>query len=163
MLFKELADQVQAEWATANFDLEVFPSIALKALETFKYDSSASEFNSHVTGWLLGQQVLPTQINVHNTFGQPPITLFNNGKFVVDVYIWQNFDTSLHSHGFRGAFRVLFGKSLHEEFAFKPVEKFAPDVFRTSMVSPTRSLLFAGDSLPILAGDRLTHRVIHLE
>jgi hypothetical protein len=162
-IFNDLAAQVEKSWSEASYNLEKFPDIATSALENLKYDLSQADLNKHLAKWMLATPKLPDQINVHNTFGQPPITIFNNGKFVVDIYIWLNCDTSIHSHGFRGAFRVLHGKSLQEEFTVKTLTTIAPDVLLTDMGKPVMSLLKAGDTRTILPGKELTHRVIHLE
>lgn len=162
-LFNDLAAQVEKSWSEASHNLDHFPLIATAALESFKYDLSQADLDKYLAKWMLASNKLPDQINVHNTFGQPPITVFNNGRFVVDIYIWLNCDTSIHSHGFRGAFRVLHGKSLQEEFTVKTLMTIAPDVLLTDMGIPEMTLLHAGDTRTILPGKELTHRVIHLE
>jgi hypothetical protein len=164
-IFEELAATVQTEWQKKGQRLEAFPEVATRCLETFKYDSSKEQLDHTLAEWFLARQAkdLPEQINVHNTFGQPPITVFNNGKFVVDIYIWLNFDTSIHSHGFRGAFRVLHGSSLHEEFTVKTLGEIATDVALTDLGMPDMEVLTVGDVRTILPCKELTHRVIHLE
>lgn len=162
-IFETLAQDVETAWSKSAHSLESFPEIATKALQDFKYSLSKDDFDKSLSEWLLQTQPLPEQINVHNTFGQPPVTVFNNGRFVVDIYIWLNFDTSIHSHGFRGAFKVLHGKSLQEDFKPKTLKTYAPDTEQTELGTPEMSLLFPGDVRTIAPGKDLTHRVIHLE
>lgn len=161
--FDQLAHQVETEWSTAGGHVDAFTEIATHALRNFQYDWSQEKFDAHLADWLLSSHSLPDQVNVHNTFGQPPVTLFNNGRFVVDVYIWMGCDTSIHSHGFRGAFKLLHGRSLHETFSVRPVKKIASDVSLTSLGNPTLEILRAGDLRTIFPGRDLTHRVIHLD
>jgi hypothetical protein len=160
--FELLAQKIEVEWSSANHSLEAFSEIATAALREFQYDLSLEQLNSLLSKWLLANAQLPEQINVHNTFGQPPITVFNNNKFVIDIYIWVNFDTSIHSHGFRGAFRLLHGRSLQENFQVKTVEKIFSDVMIVDMNDKSMSLLEEGAVHTIAPGFQLTHRVIHL-
>lgn len=123
--------------------------------------SDLDTFNQELSKWILSNE-LPTQLNVYNTFGQPPVTVFNNGEFVVDLYFWMHADTSLHSHAFEGAFKVLYGQSLHEEFSIELQEKYSDDVVLNKLNLDTSAILNPGDSNIITSGDSFNHRVIHL-
>ena len=162
-VFQKLIADTQKEWAAENGNLEKFPAIATRLLQSFNYDLNQAQFDSAIAEWLALNSRLPEQINVHNTFGEPPITLFNNGVFVVEVYIWIGCDTSIHSHGFRGAFRVLHGLSLHETYSVKVTESIAHDVELTELGTPAAEILKRGDVRTIEPGKDLTHRVLHLE
>lgn len=161
-IFKKLAADVSREWFAAGENAQQFPAIATRLLEEFPYTLGQEQFDQAIASWLRNSEAIPEQMNVHNTFGEPPLTIFNNGKFVVDIYIWRGCDTSIHSHGFRGAFRVLHGQSLHETFHVKVVETVAHDVELTELGFPDVELLEAGAVRTIAAGKELTHRVIHL-
>src|SRR4051794_27508309 len=104
-LFTRLGEKIEKTWQLADGSLEAFTKLSTQALADFSYSLSSIELDQALAASLLEIHALPQQVALHNTFGQPPLTLFNNGKFVVDLYIWVNFDTSIHSHGFRGAFR----------------------------------------------------------
>jgi hypothetical protein len=162
-IFDSLARYVEHEWSKSNQNLEIFPALATEALQEFSYRLTQVQLEEELATWFQSRTKLPEQINLHNTFGQPPITLFNNERFVVDLYIWMGCDTSIHSHGFRGAFRVLHGKSLHETFRVKTVEAIAADVELTELGEPTFEILVPGATRTIQPGRDLTHRVIHLE
>lgn len=161
--FSELATKLETEWAQRAHDLYSFTGIATDALRSLQYTLTRDELDRMLADWMTESSSLPEQINVHNTFGQPPVTIFNNGKFVVDVYFWLGCDTSIHSHGFRGAFKVLHGKSLHETFQVEISKSVADDVALTNLGTPSLELLKSGDVRAINAGTELTHRVIHLE
>lgn len=158
--FASLSEQAETTWRQENYSPAAFPALATRALRDFQYKLSLEELEAALAQWLIQGQI-PDQINVHNTFGQPPITLFNNGKFLVEVYIWLTADTSLHSHGFRGAFRLLHGQSRHEVFDAKVLKEYAPDVLLTELGAPRVETLKAGDVRTILPGIELTHRVLH--
>ncbi len=162
-LFEILALKVKEEWNLQGQKLEAFTSLATRSLEDFQYHLSQDQFDALLAEWLLKSGRVPDQINLHNTFGEPPVTIYNDGKFVVDLYIWIGCDTSIHSHGFRGAFRLLHGRSLHETFNVSTENEIAPDVCLTKLAKPRLELLKAGDVRMISAGRELTHRVIHLD
>ena len=159
-IFKDLSSQVNEQWQSGS--PEDFPAIATRILQNFSYGLTLDQFNRGLAEWIMNEG-LPEQINVQNTFGQPPVTIFNNGRYVVDLYIWQNFDTSIHSHGFRGAFRVLHGSSLHEEFKVRTIEAIAEDAALVDLGEPMLEILRAGDTRTILPDGDLTHQLVHLE
>ena len=161
--FEQLTQSIEADWNKQSQNLEVFPEIATRALKDFDYDLSKEQLDQWLAEWFLKTSKLPEQVNVHNTFGQPPITLFNNGRFVLDIYIWLNFDTSIHSHGFRGAFKVLHGSSLHETFSVDSKKEFFKDAMTVDLKRTARESLQEGETRSIEPEKKLTHRVIHLE
>jgi hypothetical protein len=161
--FEGLGRRAERAWARAGDKLAAFPGIATRLLREFEYGFSQDQLDRHLARRLLSPAPLPEQVSLHNSFGQPPVTLFNNGKLVVDLYFWITADTSIHDHGFRGAFRVLHGRSLHETFDVKVSRRIAPGVLRFEPGVPEMALLDPGDVRTILLGERMTHRVIHLE
>jgi|SRR5579862_2349047 len=161
--FRTLVKRLKREWNGTTPTLDSFPDRATRLLTDFEYDFTKEQLDQHLARWLVQSPELPEQVSLHNTFGQPPITLFNNGRVVVDIYLWLTCDTSIHSHGFRGAFRVLHGKSLHEAFQVRVSRRIAPGVMEFDPGIPQMALLEPGDVRRILPGEKLTHRVIHLE
>jgi hypothetical protein len=162
-LFENLAQQTENAWAKSNYDLTTFPELATKLLTDLTYNWSLQDLNQNAQNWLTTNPTLPSQVNVHNAFGQPSITVFNNQRFVVDLYFWVDFDTAIHSHGFRGAFRVLHGQSLQEIFHTTTLETLSDDIRIVDMKNVELERLKSGAVRTIAAGHELTHRVIHLE
>lgn len=160
--FHKLASRVEDLWATAGKEKSSFPEVCFNELSNFEFPHSLEELESELALWIQGSS-LPKQLNVYNNFGQPPVTLFNNGKFVVDLYFWMNIDTSIHSHSFAGAFKVLYGQSLHEVFEVKPKKVYAEDVMSTDISRVNTQLLNQGATERILAGNQFNHRVVHLD
>ena len=161
--FRTLIRRAEREWTRTRNKLAAFPETAARLLREFEYDLSQDQLDRWLAQWFREAGGLPEQVNLHNTFGQPPITLFNNGRLVVDLYLWVAADTTIHSHGFRGAFRVLHGHSLQETYAVKVSRRIAPGVLECGLGVPQMSLLEPGDVRVILPGGKLTHRVVHLE
>jgi hypothetical protein len=161
--FKLLIGRVEREWDRTRHQLDAFPDLATRLLTEFEYGLSKDQLDRLLARWFPRPAALPEQVSLHNTFGQPPLTLFNNGKVVVDLYLWLSADTSVHSHGFRGAFQVLHGRSLQETYRVKVTRRIAPGVMSCDPGIPRMTLLQPGDVRRILPGGKLTHRVIHLE
>ena len=84
--FDALARKVALEWRRRVESLAAFPGIATRALEAFEYELTNEALDAALGRRLMETRPLPEQVNLHNTFGQPPVTLFNNGRFVVDLY-----------------------------------------------------------------------------
>jgi len=139
-----------------------FAELSLDSLNSFEYNLSLEGFEKELSQWMVGDSI-PNQLNVYNSFGQPPVTVFNNGKFVVDLYFWMHSDTSIHTHSFSGAFKVLYGRSLHETYTVKEKESFSHDVMTTDISRDDVKVLTTGSTQKILPGDGLCHRVIHLD
>ena len=130
-------------------------------LKNLEITANLGDFGHELGGWIL-KNPLPKQLNVYNNFGQPPVTVFRTEKFVIDIYFWMQADTSVHSHSFCGAFKVLFGKSLHEKFTTKQLESYSKDVCLNKLTREKAEILQSGETKVIERGDEFIHRVIHL-
>ena len=75
--------------------------------------------------WTAQQRPLPKQVNFNSGFGQPPLVVFEAPGFYIEVLSWFPSRTSIHGHGFTGAFRVLDGYSLQVGYRFE--EESAPE------------------------------------
>lgn len=154
----------------SQYDLVKFPKIAFDVLENLKFEMSFENFEQAVAQWLLDLPELPKQVNLYNLFGEPSISIFNNGKFSVDLYFWRTNDTLIHSHGFRGAFKVLYGRSLNEEFKVETTDDLGrlnqtvkSEVVSSKVLLSKSEVLRTGESRTILPGMELVHRVLHLD
>jgi hypothetical protein len=161
--FKLLVMRAERDWTRTRNRLAAFPETAARLLREFEYQLTQPELDRWLADWICDAGRLPEQVSLHNTFGQPPITLFNNGSLVVDLYLWLAADTTIHSHGFRGAFRVLHGSSLQETYRVKTTRRIAPGVRLCDPGVPQMEILQRGDVRVILPAEGLTHRVVHLE
>ena len=156
---ESLANKIERDESNSK---ESFSDISFDVLERFSTNLDLAEFENAISQWVLENHTVK-QLNVYDGFGQPPITIFNNGKFVVDIYFWLNIDTSIHSHSFSGAFKVLFGRSVHETYAVNPIKEFSPDMIMTDICHINTELLNAGSCRKIVSGNNFNHRLIHLD
>src|SRR4051812_10745288 len=98
-----LGKRIERLWRQHSYSEEVFPTLVLEALKqdppTGKVDiadiidwafSSSQEFQ-HPRGRL---------------FGAPPVMLFQAPRFYIEALFWNASTTSIHEHGFTGAFTV---------------------------------------------------------
>lgn len=158
-----------------EFNYDTFPEQAFASLKNLKFNVSFQDFEQAVADWLLELSDLPKQVNMYNVFGEPSISLFNNDKFAVDIYFWRTNDTLIHSHAFRGAFKVLYGRSLHEEFSVETEDNLSrqslssnakileSDVLSSKVIKTKSEILQPGETRTILPGMNLVHRVLHLD
>lgn len=138
-----------------------FSKSCTKFLKEANFNFELNEIEDFIAHWSLDSQTLPDQVNVYNGFGQPPVTIFNNGHFVVDLYFWQTLDTSIHSHSFCGAFQVLYGESRHEVFKVSKKEEFFEDIFISDLENIIDENLKKNDIREIKRGLEFSHRVLH--
>lgn len=141
--------------------LKSFEIDSLDKLTSFNNKETLEDFNHLLSQWILADK-LPEQLNVYNNFGQPPVTLFNNGKFVIDLYFWLYSDTSIHTHSFKGAFKVLYGESQQEIFHIEKKRDYLEDVRFNQFTVTEKKTLLQSQCQMITQGDDFCHRVIHL-
>ena len=160
-VFKQLGDKIDIAWRDVDYSEEKFPALAAEFLRNEGMPSKVTAWE--VLEWGLEQTELPRQKDVHSNFGDPPITLFTAPKFHIDVYFWFDGTTSIHQHGFCGAFQVLHGSSIHSWYDFKRTE--AINVFTEigEMSLKTCELLETGAVQEIWPGRRYIHGLFHLD
>ena len=153
----QLAEDIEIKQGSSPFN-----KLAYEALNEFKIDFPLDLFEQEVATWLLTHNV-PKQLNLYNGFGHPPLTIFNNQYFVIDLYFWTTSDTSIHSHSFSGAFKVLYGKSEHQVFNVDIQKSIADDTLLTSLTIKSEKTLITKDTIEIRSGLDFSHRLIHLD
>jgi hypothetical protein len=149
---------LESTWSRAKF-----PKLALESLNTLELPKTFKEIEQSVAAWLLESKEIPAQVTLFNSFGEPPVTIFNNGKFAVDIYFWRKNDTVIHSHAFRGAFMVIHGQSLHEEFQVSFLDAIDQDISFSKLSESTKKIMKTGSTQIINPGTELVHSVLHLD
>lgn len=160
-LFQALGESVEKIWRDNNYDEEIFPAIAKKALQDANLPEQVSAWE--VIDWTLNQTNLPDQKDLPGNFGDPPITLYNAPRFHVDVYFWLEGTTMIHQHAFCGAFQVLHGSSIHSWYEFETREKINIFTEIGEMNLKVYEILEIGDVQEIFAGKQYIHSLFHLE
>ncbi|MDQ3800183.1 MAG: hypothetical protein M3384_12080 [Acidobacteriota bacterium] len=160
-LFQKLGADVELLWREKNYDEELFPAIAARALEDADLPRKVSAWE--VIDWTLRETFLPEQRDLAGRFADPPITLYNSPRFHVDVYFWLEGTTAIHQHGFCGAFQVLHGSSLHSWYDFEAREKVNIFTEIGDIKLKSCRLLEVGDVQEIWAGRKYIHGLFHLD
>lgn len=160
-VFQKLGREVEDLWREKNYDEEIFPVIAAHALRDFNLPEKVSAWDA--IKWTLGETTLPEQRDLPGRFGDPPITLYNSPRFHIDIYFWLDGTTSIHQHGFCGAFQVLLGSSIHSSYEFEAKEIVNRFTELGDINLDDCELLKVGDVRKILAGKQFIHSLFHLD
>src|SRR5262245_45941087 len=159
--FQDLGSLVEHRWRDRNYGEDIFLEIAEQALAEAAPADHVDPWD--VIRWLNTTTHLPEQQDVDGNFGEPPITLFCGPRFHIDLYFWLDGVTSVHEHGFCGAFQVFLGSSIHSQFNFEKDQTINAH-FSTGQINLREvELLREGDIRRILPGSQYIHSLFHLD
>ena len=97
----------------------------------------------------------------HSDFGNLNAIAFRNEQFFVELLVWGSASPDIHSHSFRGAFRVLEGGSVHAHYSLTR-EDWRSEVLIVGEVHlHALDLLQRGDTRKIEAGPAFMHGLYH--
>lgn len=159
--FQKLGSLVEERWRERNYGEDVFPEIAADALE--EMDPSQASDPWEIIRWVNTVDSLPAQVGISSQFGNPPITLYNSSRFYIDAYYWVDGTTSIHQHGFCGAFQVHLGSSIHSHYSFKARNKLNQHFVIGDISLEKVELLEKGAIRRILPGEAYIHSLFHLD
>jgi hypothetical protein len=159
-LFAQLGDRVEHAWRAVGYDERAFPTLAVAALEASP--PAAQLGAADVLAWAARGEALPSQ-HVDSAFGKPPIQVYNGPGFYIQVLHWLDATTSIHEHGFSGAFHVVAGSSIHSRYRFDEERRYTTRVRTGRLTLLASELLRAGDTRPIVGGAASAHALFHLE
>lgn len=115
--FEDLASELNVAWMKQGRDERGFPDLAQAMLERLAPASHVSP--DDLFSWLVNTDHLPRQFDPHSSFANLAVTVATREDFHVDALVWIDATTSIHQHGFSGAFHVLHGSSLHTLWSFE--------------------------------------------
>lgn len=159
--FQKLGSLVEERWRERNYNEEVFPEIAADVLE--EMDPIHASDPWEIIRWVNTVDCLPAQQDISGQFGNPPITLYNSSRFYIDAYYWVDGTTSIHQHGFCGAFQVYLGSSIHSQYSFKARNKLNQHFVIGDISLQKVELLEKGAIRRILPGETYIHSLFHLD
>jgi hypothetical protein len=157
--FDKLVHKTETRLTSQVFHPEDFPRLASDILNDFNWSFDYSEFQEFLK--YLGP--LPRQSFTRQEFGELPFTIYRHDKFHIDLYVWNNSETSIHDHHFCGAFKVIKGKSLQLCYQFDQITNVAPHVDWGQLKKIDTRYLNQGDVQEIALGDKFIHQVIHMD
>jgi len=157
--FNELGRLVERRWRDANYSEEAFPEISEQAL-------TEADATSRVDAWEVVRTLhegtdLPPQRD--DEFSDLPIILYSGPRFQIDLYFWLDGTTSVHEHGFSGAFQVLLGSSIHSRYDFAREMKVSEHFSTGHVLFRNVEGLSKGDIRRILPGGEFIHSLFHLD
>lgn len=157
--FSDLGAKVEQRWRDADYDESVFPEIAEDAL-------AAADAVNAIDPWDIIRQLhtgphLPVQ--EEHDFSDLPLTLYRAPRFFIEVYYWMDGTTSLHQHGFSGAFQVFLGSSIHSQYVFENERKINAHFSLGEINLKDVQLLRQGNIRRIHPGRPFIHSLFHLE
>ena len=159
---QEAGKWLEQAFREADYRTDAFPTLAEAAIVDFDLVHAMSIESVLSLGIEAGQ--VPTQsMGGASSFGQPPVTLYWHPHFVIDAYFWATGTTTIHEHGFSGAFAVASGSSLQSRYRFEEFERFGDTVWVGALHQLDLEYLRQGDCRQIWAGDKFIHSVFHLE
>jgi len=160
-LFNKVGKELEEAWRAKDYNEGVFPAMAAQALKNANLPSKVSPWE--VIEWTLEQSELPLQKDVPARFGEPPITLFVAPRFHIDVYFWFEGTTTVHQHGFCGAFQVLEGSSINSWYEFERRDAVNSVCEIGEMSLKLCELLEVGAIQEIRPGRQYIHSLFHLD
>ncbi len=160
-IFQELGREIEDKWRRVHYDESLLPSLAADGLRRADLPSKTNVWE--VVEWALGETELPRQRDISGKFGDPPLTVYSGPRFHIDLYFWFEGTTSIHQHGFCGAFQVMHGSSIHSWYGFDREKRVNAFTEIGSMTLRKCELLTVGDVQEILPGRAYIHSLFHLD
>lgn len=160
-VFKDLGQQVDQQWRSKNYNKKFFPQIAHDALSLSKLNTKIT-FSEIIALGLHGDPSI-NQWQENSPFGDLQLIPYRDNNFYIEILVWKNGSTSIHDHGFSGAFMVLDGKSINARYTFDVQEEINTNFKIGQLHGEQFELLHPGDVREIQAGRALIHAVYHLQ
>ncbi len=158
-IFDELGAGIEAAWRGADYDDRALPAIAARALREAGLPDRVTK--QDVLRWLLASDAIPQQEDIAATFAEPPVTVYHGRRFQVQVLFWLDGSTSVHAHGFVGAFQLLDGPTFQCRYAFTPRRRVSARFALGDVTLVAAEILERGQVVEI--DQELIHATFHLE
>lgn len=158
---RRLAARIDREWKAAGARVSSFPAIAARVLEDARpdreYDLGA------LAEWTLSRRTFPQPCNPFGPLGPPAFTVWSDGRFFANVYVYTTPEVVIHDHDFAGAFINLSGNTIHATYEFPNAERIAPEVHIGELALHEVEVVRQGDVRRIDPGRRFIHQVWHVD
>jgi hypothetical protein len=158
-IFEELGALTAANWKKCGEAPERFPEIATDALAGSRVLDTLDI--SDVVDWVATTAAMPLQYA--KDFGQPPVNVYVDEKFYIQLLFWIDATTSIHEHGFSGVFGVLSGSSVHSRYRFDLTHDLSKELRLGNTEFISSEILHRGDFRTIESGSAFIHALFHLE
>lgn len=158
-LFATLGCQLRETWQEHSFDEERFPELAEACLVEAQIHTKVSP--ADILKAMRSDRRLDS-LQVVSSFGDLSATLYRSERFYIEALFWTSGTTSIHQHGFSGAFQLLAGESVSGEHLFHQDHRLNGSFFVGRMELAGAVHLRRGMIRRIHSGTRFIHSVFHL-
>lgn len=159
--FTELGLAIREAWKAKRFVKGWLPEISASLLEENPPGERLSF--TDIVEWAEASDVLPRQARLDEAFGQPPLTMFWDKRFRIDILFWHTGTTGIHQHQFCGAFSLLAGSSVHSKYEFTLRRSLGPGLKFGHISLSEVEFLTSGMVRQIELGPGLIHSLFHLD
>ena len=159
LIYEDLGDRIDRAFDRVNRDERSFPRIAADALREARIPERSGA--DDVLDWLFAAPSIPAQNDLAEAFGEPPITVYRSRDFHVEILFWLRNVTTIHTHGFSGAFQALAGDRLQTRHAFDERDRVNARLLFGDVRYLGAELIRPGDVWEIT--NDLAHALVHLE
>jgi hypothetical protein len=157
-IYRELGERVERAFEREGRAIGRFPRIAAEALREARIPERSSA--EEVLAWVLGAEAVPPQNDLDEAFGEPPVTVYRGRDFHIEVLFWLSTVTTVHGHGFSGAFQALSGERLQTRHTFEPRAGSGETALLGAVRFVGAEVLAPGDVVEIRHD--LVHAIVHL-
>lgn len=154
-----LGKRLEADVAAQPGWRERFDVIASRALTELPAPRMTA---ADIGQWMTETKTLPEQVNVLSGFGEPPLVVYQTPEFYAEVLFWFPSPTTIHGHGFTGAFVVLDGFSIEVRYDFRPEREPGEAVLLGRLEPREVEFIGPGKVCAILGASDYVHSVTHL-
>jgi hypothetical protein len=159
--FHKPGARVDTLWKERGRDDRAFREVATRAPGMIHRASASPSTRPFRAGIL--HDLLPHQVDLTASFGQPPLTVYHQYEFRIELLFWTTGLPGIHHHAFSGAFRVMHGSGLHTEWEFEVERKLAHRLLSGQLRLKATEILRTGEVRPITAGNSYIHSTYHLD
>jgi hypothetical protein len=157
--FQILGEEIHAKFKSRNCDEQMLPGLAAEALARVNLDA---DFRLDQLADFLIATKIEQQPSLH--FSNLPPVVYRCEDFYIELLVWTEATTTIHQHGFSGAFRVLVGSSFHSAYEFTEHERISSRLLLGDTRLKSVEILRTGDVRQIRSGrNGLVHALFHLD
>ncbi|GEM_PF-6576310 len=155
-----IGHRVDRAWETQHREHSCFSGIAAEGLQAF---SPCEYFDvGALLKWASSRAALPLNLDRAHIFGDTPVTIFDGRDFYIEALLWSNGTTSIHDHGFTGAWTLLSGSSLHTRWSFDRQLEVSQALLIGNLAPTGHELLGPADVREIRSGNKSIHSLFHI-
>lgn len=149
--FARIGGEIERQWCRDAFHPHSFPGIAVEAAAMADALDLEQLLIAHYD-----------RLDLSYRFSDFDLRIFENERFRIEILHWLGGSTSIHQHGFAGAFKLLAGRSLHVEYEFAVRDDTHPELRVGDLRLRRSEVLEPGAIRRIDAGNRFIHANFHM-